>query len=70
MNVLPSSLLLNKILTAVKEELLEYCATVYSRSGVIHMWICNTLNDLLENLKSQNLPKSIASKLTACLHFI
>lgn len=31
------SLLLTKILTAVKEEPQEYCATVYSRSSVNHM---------------------------------
>lgn len=37
----PLSLLFTKILIAVKEKLQEYCATVYmySRSGVIQMWI-------------------------------
>lgn len=32
-------LLLTKIITAGKEELYEYCATVYSRSGEKQMWI-------------------------------
>jgi hypothetical protein len=39
-NVLQNlSILLTKILTAVKERLQMYCATVYARSGVNQMWI-------------------------------
>jgi hypothetical protein len=46
------SILLTKILTAVKERLHMYCATVYARSGVNQMWILKNSKELLENLKS------------------
>ena len=48
----PLSILLTKILTAVKERLHMYCATVYARSGVNQMWILKNSKELLENLKS------------------
>ena len=50
----PLSLILTKILTAVKEKLQMYCATTYARSGVNQMWILKNSKELLENLKSQN----------------
>jgi hypothetical protein len=48
----PLSILLTKILTAVKERLHMYCATVYTRSGVNQMWILKNSKELLENLTS------------------
>jgi hypothetical protein len=48
----PLSISLTKILTAVKERLQLYCATVYARSGIIQMWIIKTSKELLESLKS------------------
>jgi hypothetical protein len=48
----PQSMLLTKILTAVKERLQVYCATVYARSGVNQMWILKNPKELLESLKS------------------
>ena len=35
----PLSTALTKVLTAVKDDIQKYCATVYSRSGVSQMWI-------------------------------
>ena len=49
----PISVLLTKILAVVKDNLQQYCATAYSRSGVNQMWILKNSKDLLENLKSQ-----------------
>jgi hypothetical protein len=46
------SVFLTKILTAVKERLQMYCATVYARSEVNQMWILKNLKELLESLKS------------------
>jgi hypothetical protein len=46
------SILLTKILTAVKERLQMYCVTVYARSGVNQMWILKNSQELLESLKS------------------
>jgi hypothetical protein len=40
-----------KILFAVKERQQKYCETVYSRSGINHMWILKNPKDLLDNLK-------------------
>jgi hypothetical protein len=48
----PLSILLTKILTAVKERLQMYCATVCARSGVNQMWILKKSRELLEYLKS------------------
>jgi hypothetical protein len=42
------------ILSAVKEGQQKYCETVYSRSGVNHMWILKNSKDLLNNLKSRS----------------
>ena len=49
----PLSLILTRILTAVKEGLQKYCDTAYTRRGVNRMWILN--NELLENLKAHSL---------------
>ena len=46
------SIHLTKILSAVKEGQQKYCETVYSRSGINHMWILKNSKDLLDNLKS------------------
>jgi hypothetical protein len=35
-----------KILFAVKERQQKYCETVYSRSGINHMWILKNSKDL------------------------
>jgi hypothetical protein len=43
-----------KILSAVKEGQQKYCETVYSRSGINHMWILKNSKDLLDNLKSRS----------------
>jgi hypothetical protein len=40
---------LTKILSAVKEGQQKYCETVYSRSGINHMWILKNSKDLLDN---------------------
>jgi hypothetical protein len=36
-----------------KEGQQKYCETVYSRSGINHMWILKNSKDLLDNLKSR-----------------
>jgi hypothetical protein len=60
-----------KILTAVKERLQMYCATVYARSGVNQMWILKNSKELLESLKSQFFSlKFTASKPMILQHFI
>ena len=48
------SIHLTKILSAVKEGQQKYCETVYSRSGINHMWILRNSKDLLDNLKSRS----------------
>ena len=48
------SIHLTKILSAVKEGQQKYCETVYSRSGIYHMWILKNSKDLLDNLKSRS----------------
>ena len=48
------SITLTKILSAVKEGLQKYCYTVYSRSGINHMWILKNSKELLENFKSRS----------------
>ena len=48
------SIHLTKILSAVKEGQQKYCETVYSRSGINHMWILKNSKDLLDNLKSRS----------------
>jgi hypothetical protein len=42
------------ILSAVKEGQQKYCETVYSCSGINHMWILKNSKDLLDNLKSRS----------------
>jgi hypothetical protein len=42
------------ILSAVKEGQQKYCETVYSRSGINHMWILKNSKDLLDNIKSRS----------------
>jgi hypothetical protein len=42
----PLSLLLTKLLTAIKESLQRDCSTAYSRSGVNQMWILKNLKEL------------------------
>ena len=48
------SIHLTKILFAVKEGQQKYCETVYSRSGINHMWILKNSKDLLDNFKSRS----------------
>ena len=43
-----------KLMSAVKEGQQKYCETVYSRSGINHMWILKNSKDLLENLNSRS----------------
>ena len=43
-----------KNLSAIKEGQHKYCETVYSRSGINHMWILKNSKDLLDNLKSRS----------------
>ena len=47
------SIHLTKIMSAVKEGQQKYCETVYSRSGIYHMWILKNSKDRLDNLKSR-----------------
>jgi hypothetical protein len=42
------------VASAVKEGQQKYCETVYSRSGINHMWILKNSQDLLDNLKSRS----------------
>ena len=56
------SILLTKILSAVKEGQQKYCETVYSRSGINHMWILKNSKDLLDNLKSRSFSQVSAIK--------
>jgi hypothetical protein len=53
----PLTLLLTKLLTAVKELLKRYCPTAYYRSGVNQMWILKNSKELLEILKSHGFSK-------------
>jgi hypothetical protein len=48
------SIHLTKFMSAVNEEEQKYCETVYSRSGINHMWILKTSKDHLDNLKSRS----------------
>ena len=48
------SIHMTKILSAVKEGQQKYCETVYSRSGINHMWILKNSKDLLDNLQSRS----------------
>jgi hypothetical protein len=50
----PLSLLLTKLLTAIKESLQRHCSTAYSRSGINQMWILKNSKELSENLKSHD----------------
>jgi hypothetical protein len=45
----PLSILLTKMLTAVKERLHMNCATEYARNGVNQIWILKNSKELLEN---------------------
>jgi hypothetical protein len=53
----PLSLLFTKLLTAIKESLLRYCFTAYSRSSVNQMCILKNSKELFENLKSHDFSK-------------
>ena len=57
------SIHLTKILSAVKEGQQKYCETVYSRSGINHMWILKNSKELLDNLKSRSFSQVSSSKL-------
>jgi hypothetical protein len=46
------------MLTAVKERLQMYCATVYARSGINQIWILRNSTELLESLKSPFSPQN------------
>ena len=48
------SIHLTTILSAVKEGQQQYCETVYSRSGINHIWILKNSKDLLDNVKSRS----------------
>ena len=48
------SIHLTKILSAVKEGQQKYYETVYSCSGINHMWILRNSKDLLDSLKSRS----------------
>jgi hypothetical protein len=58
------SLLLTKILSAVKEKLRTYCATKYARSGVNQTWVLKNSKELLANIKAQNLSQINSIKST------
>ena len=51
----PLSLILRRILTAVKESLQKCCDTAYARSRVNQMWILKNSKELLGNLQAQYL---------------
>jgi mRNA deadenylase 3'-5' endonuclease subunit Ccr4 len=53
----PFSILLTKLLTAVKERLQIYCAILYRRSGVNQMWILKrsiTIFSQIYSIKTYN----------------
>jgi hypothetical protein len=54
------SIHLTKILSAVKEGQQKHCETVYSRSGINHMWILKNSKDLLDNLKSRSFSQVVS----------
>ena len=56
------SIHLTKILSTVKEGQQKYCETVYSSSGINHMWILKNSKDLLDNLKSRSFSQVYAIK--------
>ena len=49
-----SSIHLTKTASAVKEGQQKYCETVYSSSGINHMWILKNSKDLLDILRSRS----------------
>jgi hypothetical protein len=49
-------------MSAVKEGQQKYCETVYSRSGINHMWISENSKDLLDNLKSRSFSQASSIK--------
>jgi hypothetical protein len=49
-----SSIHLTKSMSAAKEGQQKYCETVYSGSGINHMWILKNSKDLLDNLQSRS----------------
>jgi hypothetical protein len=51
----PPSLLLTKLLTTIKESLLRYCFTTYSRSGVNQIWILKNSKDKLSRCRYNDL---------------
>jgi hypothetical protein len=53
----PLSLLLTKLLTAIKESLQKYCSAACSRSGVNQMWILKNFKELLKYSKSHDFSK-------------
>jgi hypothetical protein len=53
-----------KILSAVKEGQQKCCETVYSCSGINHMWILKNSKDLLDNLKSRSFSQCPSNMLT------
>jgi hypothetical protein len=48
------SIYLTRMMSAVKEGQHKYCETVYSRSGINHMWILKNSKDLLDSLQSRS----------------
>ena len=54
-STIPLLLLLTKLMTTVKEQLQTYSETTYARSGLDQMWMSTYSENLLFNLKSQNL---------------
>jgi hypothetical protein len=46
-------------MSAVKEGQQKYCETIYSRSGINHMWILKNSKDLLDNLKSRSIEEML-----------
>ena len=64
------SIHLTKILSAIKEGQQKYCETIYSRSGINHMWILKNSKDLLDNLKSRSFSHVSPSKLLICQLYV
>jgi hypothetical protein len=53
-------------MSAVKEGQQKYYETVYSRSGINHMWILKNSKDLLDNLKSRSFSQVSSIKTFDC----
>ena len=58
-----------KILFTVKDGQQASFITIYSRSGINHIWILNNSKDLLQNIKPTAFRELVLSQLLTSQHF-